>query len=72
MGDAQPRPSDHRHGMEGTLGALMTDLRYGARMLRKTPGHSLIAVLTIALGVGLTTFTWTSLNLAGEEAPPSG
>ncbi|HEX9581186.1 MAG TPA: ABC transporter permease [Gemmatimonadales bacterium] len=38
---------------------LIRDLRYAARMLTRTPGLSAIAVLTIALGIGLTTHTFS-------------
>src|SRR5437868_10420842 len=41
---------------------LVADLRYGSRALFKHPGYSLLAVLTLGLGIGANTAIFSVIN----------
>src|SRR5687768_8735552 len=53
---------DRSFRLQAELSSITHDIRFGARMMRRNPGVSLAAIVTLAIGIGGSTAIFSAVN----------
>ncbi|HJU74812.1 MAG TPA: ABC transporter permease [Gemmatimonadaceae bacterium] len=61
-GSTQAREQMRAYGWENVVDSTWSDVRHAVRRLRAAPGFTLMAVLTLSLGIGATTAIFSAVN----------
>jgi predicted permease len=71
-GVTQTRESYREQSRPPLIDSIAADLRYAARQLRRNPGFAIVAILTLALGIGATTAIYSLVQAILLRSLPYG